>query len=164
MIHVVLIIHCIVNYVWLFLKAMGVLTDKILWKSLYLRKSQLYISSVFCYIARAKDEIPNAQSETEVYTMLVPFRDVVCVVPDVHLWIIEDIFQVSKRQLDIAMIEMTNGQSENVYDEKISQSDSDQCQGDVFNGAVHNVFHPMIAQMCRKAHLLHGVMHLMKLP
>ena len=62
------------------------------------------------------------------------------------------------------MVEMTNGQGENMDDKKVSKSDSNQRKWNVFDGSIHYIFHPVVSQVGSKAHLLDRMMHFVKLP
>lgn len=85
-------------------------------------------------------------------------------VPDVHLGVIKNVFQRTKRYTDIAVVKMTDGQGKDMYDQKVLHAKSDHGQGDVFQGAVYDRFHPVIPQMGGETHFLHTVVHLVKLP
>ena len=51
-----------------------------------------------------------------------------------------------------------------LYDEEIINAKSDHGQGQIFDETIDKGFHPMIAQVGRKTHLSHRMMHFVKFP
>ena len=85
-------------------------------------------------------------------------------VPDMHLRIVEDIFKRTKRHPDVAVVKMTDGEGKDMDDQEVLHPESDHGQGEVFQGAVNDRFHPVITEVGGKTHFLHAVMHLVELP
>lgn len=84
--------------------------------------------------------------------------------PYMHLGVVEKVLKRAKVKFEIGVVKVTYGQCEDMNDEKVSQSNSDQCEWNIFNGSINNVFHPVISEMGCKPHFLYRMMHLMKLP
>ena len=75
--------------------------------------------------------------------MVVTIRQFFDVVPNVHLGVVENIFERSEREPEIAVIEMANDCCERIHDKKVVQSDADEREGKILNRIVHNRFHPV---------------------
>ena len=84
--------------------------------------------------------------------------------PDVHLRRVEDILERTQRQNDVRVIEVSDQRREDVHGKEVGRTKAEECKRHVQHRVVHNILHPVIAHVCGKAHLLHTVMQLMKLP
>ena len=62
------------------------------------------------------------------------------------------------------MIKVTYGGGEGVDDEEFLNSKPDERKWDIFEGSVNDIFHPMIAEVGGKTHLLDRVMDFVKFP
>ena len=74
------------------------------------------------------------------------FREIFCMVPKVHLRTVEDVFKFAQRDFDIRMSQLTRHQGENMDNKKVGNPKPDHRQRYIFEGAIKNIFHPMVAQ------------------
>jgi hypothetical protein len=122
---------------------MQILSDKCFWKSLYTRKSQSDTLSLPGNIIGSEKVIPEAEGESEIHPVFSFFWKVVSMMPDVHLGVVEYIFQIAYIPFDIRMVEMPYRQGKNMDDEKVAQPNPDQGKWDILQGTVYYVFHPV---------------------
>ncbi len=126
-------------------------------------KTQLDVPAIARYPDRPKDIVPNGECQP-VIDAVAAFRQFLGVMPDVHLRAVENVFQRPQWQVNIRMVQVTNNDGKQVDDDKILNTKTDHGQRQIFNGSVHKCFHKMKAQMGRKAHFPHRVMHFVEFP
>ncbi len=125
-------------------------------------EAQFFITTRLGDIVCFKNIIPKGKGKAEVHA--IPLGNMFGMVPDMHLGIIENVFQRTKRNPDIAVVKMTDGKGKDMDDQEVLHAKSDHGQGDVFQGAVYDRFHPVIPQMGGETHFLHAMVHFVKLP
>lgn len=145
-------------------KSVDELSKKVLRKRFQFRKTQFDVATTFWNPSCSKNVIPNAQSESKVYTIRLVLWQLMRMMPYVHLRIIKNILQWSDRNREVPVIPMSDECVEHVDDEEIFNAESDHRKWDVGQGFVDNVLHPMIAEMRCESHLLNRMMNFMKLP
>ncbi|MEY3385433.1 MAG: hypothetical protein RIR53_244 [Bacteroidota bacterium] len=111
----------------------------------------------------AEDPVPDAESKAVVDTVDTR-RQILGMVPNVHLWCVEDVLQGANRQNDVGVVEMTYRSGKDADGKKVHKIDPEQHQGDVLKRSIDDVLGEVKAQVCGKAHLLDAVVDLVKLP
>ena len=102
--------------------------------------------------------------KTKIYTVRMGFRKFLCMVPYMHLWIVEEILQWTEGDLDIGMVEMADGQRKKVNYKEIINPKSDHRKGDILQDAVYNILHPVKPEMGCESHFLNGMVDFMEFP
>lgn len=125
-------------------------------------EAQFFITARPGDIVRFKNIIPDRKGKAKVYA--IPVGNMFGMVPDVHLGIVEYVFQRTQRHPDIAVVKMTDGQGKDMDDQEVLHAEADHGQGDVFQGTVNDRLHPVVTEVGGEAHFLDAVMHLVKLP
>jgi hypothetical protein len=82
-----------------------------------------------------------------------------------HAGVVEDVIQWSVMKTDVGVVPVSYGNGKVENDIGLMGCESSQKHhSQVLHGRVENIFHPMEAQVCCKAHLFHRMMHLVKFP
>ena len=115
-------------------------------------------------IGGAEEVVPDAEGEPEVHAVAVVFWEFFGVVPNVHLRVVEEEFKRSEGDAEIGVVEVTDGRGEGVDDEEFLNAKSDECEREILDEPVDDVFHPMVAEVGGKAHFLDRVVDFMKFP
>lgn len=134
------------------------------WELLHIVKTQRNIAAIVGHVGGAEDVVPDAEGKAEVHAVAVLTRKLAGMMPDVHLGIIKDVFQWAEWNAQIGMIEVTDDDGEDMHDDELIDAKADECEWKVLDDFINHIFHPVIAQVCSKAHLLHRVVDFMKFP
>ena len=122
------------------------------------------VAAVVGDVGGAKEVIPDAEGETIVHAVAMLGREVVGVMPDVHLRIVEEVFERTKGESKVGVVEVANDGCDEMDDDEVVDAKSDEGERDVLQGVVDHVFHPVVAEVSGEAHLLDGVMDFVELP
>ena len=139
------------------------LTKKAVWILVYLPKTQLNIAPIAGYPCCAKQIIPQRQANP-VIDAVFPLGNIFDVVPNVHLRVVEDVFQRAQWQVDIGVVQVANQNGKQMNKDKVLNTKADHRQWQVFDAAVHDVFAKVVTQVSSIAHFAHRVVHFMHLP
>ena len=126
-------------------------------------EAQLDTAAFRRHVHLSEKIVPQTQRKTGV-NPVGTFRQILGVVPLVHLGAIENIFQRPQRQINIGVVEVSDGEGKQVHQKELIDSEPDHGQGYILDGAVHHGFHPMVAEVAGEAHFLDAVVHFMKFP
>jgi hypothetical protein len=85
-------------------------------------------------------------------------------VPNVHLRVVENVFQRPEWQVNIGVVEVTDHDGEQVHQQEILDTKTDHRQRHILDAAVHDGFSKMVTQVGRVAHFTHGMVYFMHLP
>lgn len=73
----------------------------------------------------AKQVIPQAQGYAKVDTVFDIRWQIFGMMPAMHLWIVEEVFERTQRDPDIGMIEMPDAQGDDMHYEKLLDAKAD---------------------------------------
>ncbi len=143
---------------------MQTLSEKAFGKLLDAREAEGDVAAIGREVGGTEEVVPDAEGDAKVDSVRAVGGKVLGMVPDVHLWVVEQILKDAEVYPEVGMVEMADGQGEEVDDEKVAQADANEGEWKVLDGAVDDGFHPVVAQVRGKAHLAYGVVHFVKLP
>ena len=131
----------------------------------YALKSELNVSSVRRNVAGAKQIVPQTEGDAKVDPAKAIARQRIGVMPDVHYGVVKDILQWPVAPVEVGMIEVANGDGRVKYDVCLLwRKTTNKHDGNVLHGGVKDIFHPVVTQVSRKAHLFYRMMHFVKIP
>ena len=84
--------------------------------------------------------------------------------PNVHLRIVKYVLEEADIYANVRVIEMTNGQSEDVNNKEISQTNTDESKRYVLDTSIYHILHPMVSEVSSKSHLFYRVVYFMEFP
>lgn len=85
-------------------------------------------------------------------------------VPNVHLWVVEDIPKRSEGNAYIGVIKVSHCQCKHMYEEEVLDTKSNHGERDILEGTIDDSLHPVKAEVRCKPHLFDRVMYLVELP
>lgn len=127
-------------------------------------EAELDVAAIVGDVGGAKEVIPDAEGEPEVHAVAMVFGEFFGVVPDVHLGIVEEVFEGAEWDAEVRVIEVADGGGEGVDDEELLNSEPNEGEREILDDAVDDVFHPMIAEVGGEAHFLDGVVNFVEFP
>lgn len=131
---------------------------------LILRVSQAYVPSFIRDFRCPEEVIPQAKRKGKIDPVLFTLWNILNMMPFMELGIVEHVFQRPQRNIDIGMIEVADGQSDEVYEKELPYAEADHGQRDVFDAPIEHGFHPMKPKVRRKPQLFSRVMDFVELP
>lgn len=146
----------------LFIRRINCLSKKTIGKGLIVVKSQSDVAPVGRDVIGLEQIVPKAEREAKIYAVFV--GQFFGVVPNVHLRIVENIFERPEWHVDVGMVEMPHRKSKQIDDDVILNAKPNQRQRNVLQRPIDHVFHPVVAHLCCKTHLLDGMVHLVEIP
>ena len=85
---------------------------------LNLFESKRHIAAIRRHPDRSEKVIPDAERDA-IVDSIAALRQFLCMVPDVHLWTVENIPQRTQWQVDIGVVEVSDGEGKQVYEDEI---------------------------------------------
>lgn len=126
-------------------------------------KPQFDVAAIARNPRRAEEVVPQREGNAVVDAEAICWQ-VFHMVPDVHLGVVEDVFQWPQWEIDVGMVQVADQNGEQVNEYKILNAKPNHGQWDVLDASVDNGLAEMITQVRRVSHLPDGVVNLVYFP
>ena len=143
---------------------MQILSYERLGEFLQIFKTKFNVTPVMRDGCGLEQVVPQAEADPVINAIRMALRPVLGMMPNVHLRVVDYIFQGAQRDPDIAVIRMPDHQCDQVNNKELFNPKPDHRQRDILQPIVDHILHPVEPQMRGKPQLLYGMMHLVKLP
>jgi hypothetical protein len=117
-------------------KGPGDLMPEILREFLIAIEAEFDIAAAFRDVGRTKEIIPEAEGDAEIHPVLVVRGQRFGVMPDVHLRIVENVFQGAIGPVEVGVVDVADEDGKGVDNKEILNAEADHGERNILDGFV----------------------------